>query len=306
MIMKKMFYLLTVLMIGISCALTTGCSDDDDNNNPPPVNPGDTIVPGDTVTPPLPPAKDTVWQVKSVKIDDIETPGFYKMIKMETDDKQLTGVNVSKYSPDGLNGEPLAAKVAYEEGKMTFSYEEAGTQKQIVYTLNAKGFATRAKSFELYEGEAPYLVAESGFAYHANGMLERIFVLIEEEEADLFRATFQADTNWATCLADPESGNMATCVFSANKNNYTVDLNMLALVYGFQADVDFAVLCGLLPSTPDVLASLALATGGEEMKKLTKSGNMVINFKTTLIDKRVSVLEMTLDVNPMKKFTFAY
>lgn len=309
MIMKKNFYWLTVLMLAISCALWTGCSDDDGNNPAPEIpdeTPGDTTV----VTPPVTP-KDTVWQVKSIKMDSPEDIGFYTLVELTRAGQQVTDVKVSKYSPQGLNGQPQEMKIAYETGKVTLSYEEYGSPKQIVYTLNAKGFATKAETFEIYEGEEPYPVGESDFVYNANGMLERIFVPMEEDgDIDLFRVTFQADTNWATCLTDPETGGMAMCKFSANKNNYTVDWNMLSIVYGFQTDVDLAVLCGLIPYTSDVLASLTLEAGGEGMKKLSKAentaGNTVIGFKTTIVDERISVLEMMVGADAMKKFTFGY
>lgn len=311
MVMKKSFYLLAVLMLGISCALWTGCSDDDEPGTElPPAggeNPGDTITPGDTIVPPV--MLDTTWIVKSVRMDDVNNEGFYTMIELTVAGKQVSGVKTTKYTPRGINGQPEEATIDYgTSGKVAVSYTEGGMDMAIEYTLNAKGLISGAIVNDMSEPEDPYQMEEYKFSYNsANGMLESIVMVDGEDEYDVFKATFSADSNWATCLADAENGVSAACAVSEVDNNYTVDLNMLSLNYGISKAIDYAILSGLVPVTPNLLKSVTAQAedSGEEMVR-PRAGEMVMSFVPTVVADRISVLDVKVGNELLKKYTFGY
>lgn len=190
--------------------------------------------------------------VKTLRIPgDID--GFYTQIDLvRAEDGKVTSVRREQHTPQGTQGEALEASVSYEAGKVSVAYQEWGENYVIEYRLDADGYASRADKF--YEGE------EDGgcvFAYGSNGMVEKITATAYGETFDVFAATFGSDRNWATVLVDPESEEMSVCKASSVGNDAGLDLNMFMLFYGqYVGEVDYAILCGLLPATANLLESV--------------------------------------------------
>ena len=294
--MKKNLFWLAALMLGISCALWTGCSDDDKTTPEP-----DPVPPVDTT--PIPPVKDTTWVVKSVRMDDVKNEGFYKEVLLTQTNGKVSSFTVASHSPKGLNGPMRTVTVARSTGAVTLTYAESETIiGKIVYSLNAKGCPTNVKCYGVDE-EGDYLTLENTYAYNANGMLERIYTLAEMgeddngdpiiEEFDLFKVTFAADSTWASCLASAEEGIIATCKYSSIKNNYSIDLNMLNVAYSVSEDIDYAILLGLIPATSKVLESI-------------DAGEGIITYTPTMDGKRIASVKTKLGKDTANNVVLGY
>lgn len=268
--MKKMSFWLMMLMLGLSTALWTGCSDDDNgegNGN----EQGGGEQGGSTV------AKDTTWLVTTIKVNDMENEGFYKQVTLTWDkDSVVKEVKVGKYSPRGENGSPVTYPVTERtKDKVTIAFhdEDMDEDMRYVYTLNAKGYVTNVQ--RMYsEGEVE---GEYSFEY-ANDQLIKIDLI--DDDITLFKATYDDKGNWKTVMMAPDEGEgelIANCTASAKKNNYSLDLNLLMLMddsyYAFDL-VQCAVYLGLVPMTSDVLASVDVdgetvaVTAGEKDKRI--------------------------------------
>lgn len=193
--------------------------------------------------------------VKTIKIPgDME--GFYTQIDLTRgEDGKVTAIKKEQQTPQGPQGEATEVNITYATDKVTFAYQEWGENYEIEFSLNAEGYVTGAKKF--YEGEPD---GETVFAYgESNGMLEKISAMMDDE-ADIFTATYGDDKNYTTVGLDlEESGELIDygCVASDVKNDAGVDLNMFMFCYGLLNEVDYAILCGLIPSTPNLLESVA-------------------------------------------------
>ena len=194
--------------------------------------------------------------VKTIKIPgDME--GFYTQIDLTRgEDGKVTAIKKEQQTPQGPQGEATEVNITYATDKVTFAYQEWGENYEIEFSLNAEGYVTGAKKF--YEGEPD---GETVFAYgESNGMLEKISAMMDDEAADIFTATYGDDKNYTTIGLDlEESGELIDygCVASDVKNDAGVDLNMFMFCYGLLNEVDYAILCGLIPATPNLLESVA-------------------------------------------------
>lgn len=267
--MKKNVYLLAVLMIALSCVCWTGCSDSDDGPETPPEIPGDTIPPVDTIAPidslqPFP--TDTLWLVKSVKIDDSENrDGFFKMINLvyaEGVVSKIEIIDVSKNSKGEELRDSVAIDVTRENGRIeaNFFSVEDGDMLKAIYTLDGKGLVTKGEL--LYAADN----ASKATCILSNNAISNMLETIMDEDSDYgmtyFDVTYSPEKNWSTYVFDGEGIN---CTASDQLNNYSIDLNLLAFTFGMtDADlIDYAILAGLFPKTTNVVSKISI--GGESL-----------------------------------------
>lgn len=251
--MKKMSFWLMMLMLGLSTALWTGCSDDDNGEGN---EQGGGEQGGSTVT------KDTTWMVDTIRVNWLDDEGFYTKISLTRDkDDQVTKVDIADYSPKGLNGEPKSYPITERtKDKVTIAFhdEDMDADVNVVYSLNAKGFVTNIVRTAEYDSDT-----EFKFNYNEKDQLLDIVMTYEDESAAVFKATYDDKGNWKTLLmapADDEGEIIGNCIASAKINNYSADLNMLMWTdntyYAYDM-VQCAVYMGLLPSTPNILSSVS-------------------------------------------------
>lgn len=282
--MKKSMYLLVMLMLGLSCALWTGCSDDENgpgeeqgNGGGEGEGEGEGEGGGDV-------AKDTVYQVKTIKLGEVSIELAYASGKVQTI-KTKRGVNVM---PD--------ATVEYSEGKAAVLSSAQGYDQKIEYTLK-NGYAEKAVIYDISDPADPYEEYVYNFTLNAgNSMVETI---ADEEYPDepFYKIIYKGSTtNWDS-LVFFDLGSTMKCTFSELKNNYTVDLNNLLCNYSSDEVVNFAILCGLIPNTENVLASLSgqITDDGEEpeeMRRLTKAEETVLQVVATESNGQISKVEL--------------
>lgn len=289
--MKKMSFWLMMLMLGLSTALWTGCSDDDNGDSN---EQGGGEQGGSTV------AKDTTWLVTTIKVNDMDNEGFYKQVTLTWDkDSVVKEVKVGKYSPRGENGSPVTYPVTERtKDKVTIAFhdEDMGEDMRYVYTLNEKGYVTNVQ--RIYSDG--YVEGEYSFEYDKDQLIK---IDLIDDDVTLFKATYDAKGNWTTVMMAPDEGEgelIATCTASAKKNNYSLDLNLLMLMddsyYAYDL-VQCAVYLGLVPMTPNVLASVDVdgetvaVTAGEKDKrietlKMDQVIDMVLTTKLKETDKK--------------------
>lgn len=286
-----MSFWLMMLMLGLSTALWTGCSDDDNGDGN---EQGGGEQGGSTV------AKDTTWLVKTIKVNDMDNEGFYKQVTLTWDkDSVVKEVKVGKYSPRGENGSPVTYPVTERtKDKVTIAFhdEDMGEDMRYVYTLNEKGYVTNVQ--RIYSDD--YVEGEYSFEYDKDQLIK---IDLIDDDVTLFKATYDAKGNWTTVMMAPDEGEgelIATCTASAKKNNYSLDLNLLMLMddsyYAYDL-VQCAVYLGLVPMTPNVLASVDVdgetvaVTAGEKDKrietlKMDQVIDMVLTTKLKETDKK--------------------
>lgn len=256
--MKKMSFWLMMLMLGLSTALWTACSDDDDDKGNGNEQGGGENGGGSTIT------KDTTWMVDTIRVNWLDDEGFYTKVSLTRDkEDQVTKVNIADYSPRGLNGQPKLYPVTERtKDKVTISFydEDMDEDVNVVYTLNAKGYVTNIVRTTGVDTDAEYQ-----FSYNGKDQLLEIVMTYEDESAAVFKATYDDKGNWKTLLMAPDDGEgeiVGNCVVSAKNNNYSADLNMLLWTdnsfYEFDM-VQCAVYMGLLPMTPNILTSVSAA-----------------------------------------------
>lgn len=279
--MKKMSFLLMMLMLGLSTALWTACSDDDDKEDGQEQGGGneggeDAVV------------KDTTWVLKTIKMNDLDNAGFYKQVTLTRNaEGAVTEMKIGKYTPDGTeNGNSVTYPITPAvNGKLTISFddENMGETMKHVYTLNAKGYVANVQRMYAEDGE---VLVEYKFEYNDKDQLVQIDMVYDGEEISVFKATYSADGNWQTCMMAPDDGEgelIGNCTVSTLKNNYSSDLNLLMLTddYSYYDSdlVQCAVYLGLLPVTPNVIASVSV--DGQNIAVVASENN-----------KRIATLKM--------------
>lgn len=296
--MKKNFYLMMVLMLGISCALWTGCSDDDETPVPPPEveTPDDTTnIPVDTV--PVIPV-DTIYQLSKISIGDGRNSDME--IGLTYTGKQLKEVTRKR----GVNTLP-SVTFSYETNKVTASLSE---DERIVYTMN-NGRADKA-DVELLDEEGWYTSETYEFHYNTSKMLETITM----DGDNYYEVTFSDTTNnWKTLFWSDLYATV-NCTPGDVKNNYSVDLNQLFFNFGDSDAINFAILAKLIPSTGNVLASVSGDFGdeggeeedGEERRIISKAAETVLSMTPTEINGKLSKLELKLGADLVKKVSIEF
>ena len=216
------------------------------------------------------PTVDPTALIKTIKIPDRQNEGFYRQLTLSYTDDKVTTIKNERYTPEGTVEELGTTEVNitydYEAGKVTLTGDQ--DYGEIEFTLNEKGHVVNA-----FEGAITFEYDEN------NGMLEKITMIDEDEEIslDIFNATYDAETNLATIGFDFEgSGEMINyeCEASTILNNKGIDLNMFVYLYGNFSVIDYAILCGLIPSTPNLLE---LAADGDItfVPEITKDGEII-------------------------------
>lgn len=184
--------------------------------------------------------------IKTIRIPD-DTEGFYKQLTLTYEGDKVTTITKQSYTPEGPQGEATEVNITYDTDKVIITGDVESEFGEIEFTLNEKG----------YVKDALYGVIK--YEYGNNGMLEKISAVDEDEEnpvsVDIFKATYDDNKNLATILIDPEAGEESGCTASAVRNNAGIDLNLLIFLYGSIDEIDYAILCGLIPSTPNLLES---------------------------------------------------
>lgn len=270
-----------MLMLGLSTALWTACSDDDDKEDGQEQGGGneggeDAVV------------KDTTWVLKTIKMNDLDNAGFYKQVTLTRNaEGAVTEMKIGKYTPDGTeNGNSVTYPITPAvNGKLTINFddENMGETMKHVYTLNAKGYVANVQRMYAEDGE---VLVEYKFEYNDKDQLVQIDMVYDGEEIPVFKATYSADGNWQTCMMAPDDGEgelIGNCTVSTLKNNYSSDLNLLMLTddYSYYDSdlVQCAVYLGLLPVTPNVIASVSV--DGQNIAVVASENN-----------KRIATLKM--------------
>ena len=218
-----------------------------------------------TVTVIFPPV-DSEALIKTIKIPDRQNEGFYRQLTLSYTDDKVTTIKNERYTPEGTVEElgTTEVNITYEPGKVTLTGDQ--DYGEIEFTLNEKGHVVNA-----FEGAITFEYDEN------NGMLEKITMIDDEEEVpvDIFKATYDAETNLATIELDLE-GEMINyeCEASTILNNKGIDLNMFVYIYGYFSVIDYAILCGLIPSTPNLL-ELAADGNITFVPEITKDGKII-------------------------------
>ena len=219
-----------------------------------------------TVTVIFPPVDPTAL-IKTIKIPDRRDEGFYRLLTLSYTDDKVTTIKNASYTPEEtVQGDPMEVNITYGAGKVTLTGDQY--YGEIEFTLNEEGYIVNA-----FDGAITTLFEYDEY----NGMLEKITMIDDEEEVpvDIFKATYDAETNLATIELDLEGEKINyECEASTILNNKGIDLNMFVYIYGYFSVIDYAILCGLIPSTPNLLE---LAADGDItfVPKITKDGKII-------------------------------
>ena len=211
--MKKIFYLMLAATIG-----TAMVACDDDNNDSGDVN-GNVEV---------------SKPIKTITIPG-DSEGFYTQIDLTRgEDGKVTTITKSPYAQGTLQEDGVTTvSISYEADKVTLT---AGDYEN-VFTLNEAGHIMNASD------------GATTFEYGNNGMLEKILM----DDSEIFTAKYDENNNWVSVI-DMEEEEPTNCQASDVPNNASIDLNMLVYLYDLIApEIDYAILCGLIPSTPNLI-----------------------------------------------------
>ena len=256
--MKKLNYLFLALVMGFA---TVACSNDKDND-PKPTAP-EQSQPQDTKPTTQPTEPATVAKVSSVKVNYEE--GFYNLVTLTRNDEgQVVSIKESAYTPEGdEQGESSELELVYEANSVVISGEEA----VVVYTLDETGKVIKSATSYLEDGEE-YLLYEIAFSYSEAGMLNEV-VLTSEEEGDypIFSAEYGEDNNMTAVIIDEEDVDVTVGTVA---NPVGLDCNLILFMYGFFDEIDYAILSGMIPSTPNVISS---CYGGYMTAQTTQDAN---------------------------------
>ena len=282
--MKKLNYLFLALVMGFA---TVACSNDKDNDPKPTApeqsQPQDTTPTTQPTTQPTAPA--AVAKVSSVKVNYEE--GFYNLVTLTRNDEgQVVSIKESAYTPEGdEQGESSELELVYEANSVVISGEEA----VVVYTLDESGKVIKSATSYLEDGEE-YLLYEIAFSYTEAGMLNEV-VLTSEEEGDypIFSAEYGEDNNMTAVIIDEEEVDVAVGTVA---NPVGLDCNLILFMYGFFDEIDYAILSGMIPSTPNVISS---CYGGYMTTQTTQDAN-----------GNVASLALEEDGEIMCSYEFAY
>lgn len=317
--MKKSMFWLALLMMGVSTALWTGCSDDD---NGPGQEEGEGDGGGNGEGNGEAVKRDTVFQIKTIKIMKVnDGDGFYKLVEFNRTGEELTGLKISDYTDQGINGTPREIVLDKKGTKIRLVEDKGGWYEKTEYSFNEKGYVTEALFYSSDEGDPWNENDETGswgdetiytFAYDgASGMLNKIEV--PAESAVVFEATYQQDSNLLSVLMDPFSDMRGTCVNSDKLNNFSLDLNYLGVVSADFDAINFAIWCGWLPNTPNLIKSLTVVGGEDEdddeeeaASTGTRAGEQVIVVIPGYEGDKVTTLDMKVGDIAWKKFVLSY
>lgn len=231
--MKKMSFWLMMLMLGLSTALWTGCSDDDNGEGN---EQGGGEQGGSTVA-------DTTYMVKTITTDQrTYTLGYA--------DKRVNTIDIKA----GVN-QVAKATVDYQDAakKVVIDYTEQGMSFKATYTLNDKGYMESVVLEDCSDPDDVYDYANYEITNNGEGMLETVMV----DDDAYYMATFASGAkNWKT-IASADLGAILDCTPGTEKNNYSVDLNELLYCMEVDRVIDFAILCNLIAPTENILKSLS-------------------------------------------------
>ena len=238
--MKKLNYLFLALVMGLA---TIACSNDKDNDPKPTAPEAQPTAPETQPTAPAP-----VANVSSVKVNYDE--GFYNLVSLTRNDEgKVISIKESSYTPEDVEqGEATELELVYEDNAVVISNEEA----VVVYTLDESGKVIKSATSYLEDGEE-YLLYEIAFSYSEAGMLNEV-VLTSEEEGDypIFSAEYGEDNNMTAVIIDEEEVDVAVGTVA---NPVGMDCNLILFMYGFFDEIDYAILSGMIPSTPNIISS---------------------------------------------------
>ena len=311
--MKKVCFWLALLMMGVSTALWTGCSDDDNGPEEEEGKGGDEGN-GDAAE------RDTVFQVKTIKIVNVnDGDDFYKLVEFNRRGGEFAGLKISNYTDRGINGSPREIVLDKKGTKIRLTEDKGGYYEKKEYSFNDKGYVIEALAYTSDEEDPWSENDEAGswgdetryiFAYDgASGMLNKI----EMTDEVVFEATYQQDSNLLSVLMDPFSAMRGTCTGSDKLNNFSLDLNYLGVVSEDDDAINFALWCGWVPNTPNLIKSLTVVGGESEdddeeeaASTGTKAGEQVIVVTPGYDGDKVTTLDMKVGDIAWKKFVLSY
>lgn len=277
--MKKNFFWLSVLMLGLSCALWTGCSDDDDDDNKNGNGNGDT--PGDvTGAVTENPKTGAAYWVKAINVEGVGEVDSTRVELARDKNNWVTKITQTSYVDGAVDGTSVA-EISYPENSAVFKYKAAvslkntGTEEEPVYesvytnvtmtcVLNDKGYVTKASAmYDAYEDPSygPQDAQTTVYEFtHTDGRLTKISYGEAPYSFEPLKVTY-ADGDWKTFVTQDADENdyAGDCVVSEHSNNLDVDMNLLGYVYGSVSDLDYIILAGLLPKSAHLMASVKVA-----------------------------------------------
>ena len=283
--MKKLFYYMFAAALSVSLL---ACEDNgkDDDLTPPteqPSSPDDESNPGDESDEP----SIAVKNINTIVIDDHAKKGFYRQIDLEWSGDRVVSFRVAEFSDRGAQGEPLEAFVEYDETTVVVSYDNnsIGVPYQVKYELNDEGYAVSAEVIDVTPGWDPWVESSSVYSY-TDGMLSDISTTSGFGDPLLGFSTVCANGNWTAFDID---GDNYPCEFSDAWNERRLDLNMLMIVYcyfngAYTDDVNFAVLCGLFPSTTNLMSML----NGKELTWKYDENNRLVGVQSDELNVNIT------------------
>lgn len=269
--MRKSFYWLAMLMLGLSCALWTACSDDDGKDD-------DNDDGG---------KKEQVNIVKKLTIDNFDNEERNE-ITISRQNELVSGITWklsslgadSEWEPYTVNYKVTSSK---ENVTVTFENDEMG-RNTITYILNDKGFVTSA---EQVMEEYPERAITWTFTNNVqNGMLEKLSMTVPGQGTDVvFQVVNNAEGNWVSVLGN-------SCILSSTKNTTSVNLNLMGigLVDIENPVLSVAVLCGLVPVNPLLIESVS----GVEESEDEEPVNVTFKFDTQKTADKISSLKVKM------------
>lgn len=258
--MKKLYFICMVLFISLSTTMWTACSDDDDD--PDPKDPTEGVEPTDS-TSIVAPAYDTTFLTKVV-CENAMNPGLgyadTYTFTWDENHEQITSI----HGEINMQGEEQSIDytITYTDTEVRVVYmdEYYGDEMAYVYTLDDQGKVTNAKW--VYTSD-DYAEAEYSFTYEGENLKSITNDVYEEE---IFAATY-TDNNISgisleAMLGDPTP---IPCSASEMENDSFMDLNLLVIsnMLGLDKTVTFANYLGLIPVTPNLIASIDFSALGE-------------------------------------------
>ena len=237
--MKKRWYLLAMLMLGVGGLLCPGCSED---------GPGEEEEG----------KKEQSDVVKKLTLSNYDSEEKNE-ITVARANGLITGITW-KVSPlggdDGWEPYTVEFAVATAGGKADVTFkDEEGTQYSVAYTLDAKGIATSASV--VIKGMEDRAMTWTFANNSLHGMLERLTRTIPGQGSDeVFEAVCDKEGNWNRVMD-------FLCELSDVRNTASVNLNLVGtgLVDIENPVLSVAVLCGWVRANPLLVSSI---TGEDE------------------------------------------
>ena len=196
---------------------------------------------------------NTIFYIQ--EIHQILNEGFYDRYDLTWVNGKVTHLKKQRYTPaDESTGPAKDYDVQYKDGNAYIPYDGGGYEKHMAFTLNANGFVTKMEDVDISE-VTPYVEMTFTCKYDTDGSLKQIHS--DDEDMNLFDVTFNTEGNWATYW-EPMAQATGSCVASKNKNTASLDVNLLLLTTGNIEMIDYAIMLGFFPRTPEVLSSLTI------------------------------------------------